>query len=146
VADRFGPSYPGGETALVHDWIGANPDLTGRANVEALLGVEFDTVFARWAAMHYVDGRIAAADTSMQMRSWDLHDVMTGLSAAAPLAPVQQSFGDFNATETIRGGSTAYRVLTTGSPRPAFALRVRNSSDQVLGTSMKPQLWIVRVQ
>jgi hypothetical protein len=147
VADRFGPSYPGGETALTRDWIDANPTLNGVANVEALLGVQMDNVFARWAAMHYVDGRVATADPSLLMSSWDIDDVMNGISAAAaPLAPTARAFGGFSATETIRGGSTAYSLLSVGATRPALALRVRDLSDAVLGTAMRPQLWIVRVQ
>ncbi|MDH3456358.1 MAG: Ig-like domain-containing protein [Gemmatimonadota bacterium] len=146
VADRFGQSYPGGETALTRDWIDANPTLNGVANVEALLGVQMDSVFARWAAMHYVDGRVASADTSLLMSSWDIDDVANGLNSSAPLAPTPRAFSGFTATETIRGGSTAYSLLSVGATRPALALRVRDLSDAVLGTAMRPQLWIVRVQ
>jgi hypothetical protein len=146
VADRFGASYPGGEAGLMQDWIVKNGSLTGVPNVEALLGVEFDTVFARWAAMHYVDDNVPGVDASIQMTSWDLDGIMNGLSSFAPLEPAQQALGSFNFTEAVRGGSTVYRLLTAGSPRPAVALRVRDINGQVLGTSMKPQLWIVRVQ
>jgi hypothetical protein len=146
VADRFGQSYPGGETALHQDWIGANPMLNGVANVEALLGVQFDSVFARWAAMHYVDGRVAAADTSMVMSSWNLFNVLNSLNPAAPLSATARSLVNFTDTDRIRGGSTAYSVFTVGGNRPGYAFRVRDLSDMVLGTAMKPQLWVVRVQ
>jgi len=146
VADRFGPGYPGGESALTRDWIVKNGGLAGVPNVEALLGVEFDSLFARWAAMHYVDDNVPGVDPSIQMTSWDLDGIMNGLSSMAPLDPAQQALGNFNFVESIRGGSTLYRLLTVGSPRPAVALRVRDNNGQVLGSSMKPQLWIVRVQ
>jgi len=71
---------------------------------------------------------------------------MTALGSAVPLAPTSLSLGTFDVDETIRGGSTAYTLLTAGATRPATAIKVRNSSGQVLGTSMRPQLWVVRVQ
>jgi len=146
LADRFGPSYPGGETALTQDWIVKNGSLAGVPNVEALLGVQFDTVFARWAAMHYADDNVSGIDASIQMTSWDLDGIMNGLSSFAPLEPAQRTFGNFNLTEAIRGGSTYYQLLNAGSPRPAIALRVRDDNGQILGATMKPQLWVLRVQ
>ncbi len=146
VADRFGPSYPGGESALTRDWIVKNGSLAGVPNVEALLGVEFDSLFARWAAMHYVDDNVPGVDPSVQMRSWDLDGIMNGISSMAPLDPAQQALGNFNFVESVRGGSTLYRLLTAGTPRPGVALRVRDNSGQILGSTMRPQLWIVRVQ
>jgi hypothetical protein len=146
VADRFGQSYPGGETALTKDWIAKN-DLSGVQNVEALLGVQFDSVFARWAAQNYVDGRPGvASDTSLQMASWNVHDILSSRSAAAPLAPAQQTFGNFAITEQVRSGSTVYTLLVSGASRPALAVRVRDLSDLVLGTANRPQLWIVRTK
>ncbi|MCH8254198.1 MAG: Ig-like domain-containing protein, partial [Gemmatimonadetes bacterium] len=75
ILDRFGPTYPGGVTQLEKDWIGKNPTLRGRANVEALVGVNFDDLFAQWAAMLYVDGRVTGLSSELQMTSWDLYDV-----------------------------------------------------------------------
>lgn len=146
VADRFGQSYPGGETALTRDWI-AKSDLSGVQNVEALLGVQFDSVFARWAAENYVDGRVGvASDTSLQMASWNVHDVLSSLNAAAPLAPAQQTFGNFAVTEQVRSGSTVYTLLAAGASRPALAVRVRDLVDAPLGTATRPQVWIVRTK
>jgi len=146
VADRFGQSYPGGETALTKDWI-AKSDLSGVQNVEALLGVQFDSVFARWAAQNYVDGRPGvASDTSIQMASWNVHDVLSSRSAAAPLAPAQQTFGNFAITEQVRPGSTVYTLLAAAASRPALAIRVRDLVDAPLGTATRPQIWIVRTK
>jgi hypothetical protein len=146
VIDRFGAGFAGGPEGLTRAWIGANPQMSGVENVEALLNVQFDSLFVRWAAMHYVDGRVPSADPSLLMSSWDIHDIMTGLGATAPLLPAARTFGDFSASESIRAGSTAYSSLSVGATRPALAVRVRSPTDQVLGTTLKPQLWIVRVQ
>lgn len=146
LADRYGPTWSGGEAGFTKDWIDNNPSLSGVANVEALLGASIDTLFARWAAMHYVDGQVAGADASLLMSSWNLDDVLTGLHASAPLAPVARTFGSFSVSESIRGGSTAYSLFSDVAARPATAIRLRDGSDAVLSGAMRPVLWIVRTQ
>jgi len=146
LADQLGPTWPGGEPGFTKDWIDNNPSLSGVANVEALLGEPIDTVFAKWAAMHYVDGRVAGADGSLLMTSWDIANIMTALSANAPIQPTARSFTNFSASESVRGGSTAYSLFSGAGARPAIAIRVRDGSDVVLGTGMRPQIWIVRTQ
>jgi len=145
VADRWGPTWTGGEAGLMRDWIGANPSRAGVQNVEALLGISIDSLFAKWAAMHYVDGRVAAADQTLQMTSWDLADVMPALGTNTTLAPASRGFTDFSISESVRGGSTAYSLFSGASARPAIAIRVRDGSDVILGTGMRPQVWVVRV-
>lgn len=146
LADQLGTGWPGGEAGFTKDWIDNNPSLSGVANVEALLGMPIDTVFAQWAAMHYVDGQVVGADPTLLMSSWNIHDIMAALNANAALQPVARSFTDFSASESVRGGSTAYSLFSGAGARPAVAIRVRDGSDVVLGAGMRPQLWIVRTQ
>ncbi len=147
VADQFGPTYPGGETALTRDWITKSPSLSGVENVEALLGVQFDSLFARWAAMLYADDRVPGVDPSISMISWDMFDIFGSFSSdALRLVPVDLSFADFSDTGSVRGGSTAFARLSAAGPRSALAFRVRDLSDAILDTTLKPVLWIVRLQ
>lgn len=146
VADRFGPAWTGGEAGLMRDWISANPSLAGVANVEALLGLSINSVFANWGAMHYVDGRVAAADPTLQMSSWNLADVMPALGTNAPLQPASRGFTAFSIAESLRSGSTAYSLFSGAAARPATAIRVRDGGDAILGAGMRPQVWIVRLQ
>ena len=147
ILDRFGPTYPGGVTQLEKDWIGKNPTLSGRANVEALVGVDFDDLFVQWAAMLYVDGRsIAGLDPALEMTSWDLFDVFQLFDPALSLTPTPQSWGAFTDANSVRGGSTFYTVVTASGSRGAMAIRLRDAADGVLPTTMSPRFWIVRLQ
>jgi hypothetical protein len=149
ILDRFGPTYPGGVTQLERDWIGKNPTLRGRANVEALVGVNFDDLFAQWAAMLYVDGRVTGLSSELQMTSWDLYDVFQLFDPALSLEPKLQSWGAFtdaNIVRLVRGGSTFYTVVTAAGSRGALAIRLRDGVDATLAPSMRPRFWIVRLQ
>ncbi len=147
VADQFGPSYPGGEAALHRDWVSANPTLNGVANIEALLGVSFDSVFSRWAAMLYADDRTAGLDPSIAMLSWDMLDIFSSFASDDfRLIPVDRSFVAFSDTRGVRGGSTAYTRLSAAAARPALALRARDAADDILSMGPRPQFWVVRLQ
>jgi hypothetical protein len=147
IADHFGPTYAGGEAGLHNDWVNANPTLNGRANVEALLGMDFDSLFSRWAAMLYADDRVAGVDSIVSMLSWDLFDIFGSFASDDfRLVPVSRSFTAFSDSRSVRGGSTAYTRLSAAGARPALALRGRNASDDVLTSTMRPQFWIVRLQ
>ena len=147
ILDRFGPGYPGGVAQLEKDWIGKNPTLSGRANVEALVGVDFDDLFVQWAAMLYVDGRsITGLDPVLEMTSWDLFDVFQLFDPALSLEPKPQTWGAFNDANSVRGGSTFYTVVTAIGARGAMALRLRDDMDVTLPTTMSPRFWIVRLQ
>ena len=147
ILDRFGPTYPGGVTQLEKDWIGKNPTLSGRANVEALVGVDFDDLFVQWAAMLYVDGRsITGLDAALEMTSWDLFDVFQLFIPELSLEPTPQGWGAFTDANSVRGGSTFYTVVTASGSRGAMAIRLRDAADGVLPTTMSPRFWIVRLQ
>jgi hypothetical protein len=146
LVDRFGPSYPGGASQLTRDWIGKNVNLSGTPNVAALLGRNVDSLFTQWAAMLYVDDRVPGADSRLTMTSWNLFNVFSAFYSTAQLTPVARTFSSFVDSRSVRGGSTAYTLLSAAGARPALALRVRDASDANLGTGMKPQFWIVRLQ
>lgn len=148
VTDQFGPNYMSGTgsgpAALQKDWIvGTN---NGAAGIEDLLKVDFDTLFVRFAAMLYADGRsITGLAPELQLPSWNLFDIYATFNAALSLQPTAQNYGAFQQTREVRGGSTAYTVMTSGGARGALAIRLRDQTDAVLAGTMKPHLWIVRM-
>ena len=148
LSDRYGPGYAGGEKQLNRDLIGKNVSLRGVANIQALLpSVNFDTLFDRWAAMLYVDDRVTGLPPELTLASWNLFNIGSAyISDAFRLIPTDRTFAAFTDARSVRGGSTAYTRLSAAGVRPALALRVRSQVDAVLGTGMKPQLWIVRIQ
>lgn len=145
VVDRFGGTYPGGPTQLTRDWIGKSPGLAGSQNVAALLGVNLDTLFDQWAAMLYVDD-LATGNPALTMTSWNLANIYIAVIPQTRLTPASRTFSAFQDSRSVRYGSTAYTVLSASGAHPALALRVRGAGDATVGTSAKPQLWIVRLQ
>lgn len=147
LADRFGPTYRGGEAGLNRDLIGEPRGVWGGANIESVVGADFDTLFAQWAATLYVDGRGASSKPPLTMSSWDLLDVFNAFgSDAFRLIPPERTFTSFRDARAVRGGSSAYTRLSAAGPHPAFAVRVRDATDAVLNRGMDEQLWVVRLQ
>ncbi|MDH5805082.1 MAG: hypothetical protein OEZ54_07845, partial [Gemmatimonadota bacterium] len=147
IVDQFSSGYTGGAAQLQKDWISLYPGLSGRANVEALVGVSFDTLFAEWAAMLYVDDRVAGVSPNLQMTSWNLYDIHDLTFAwYARLHPTMRTWGSFSHAEDVRGGSTHYTVLSSAGARGALAVRLRDQADAILGAGMKPVYWVVRMQ
>ena len=68
------------------------------------------------------------------------------VSDAFRLVPVNRTFTAFSDARSVRGGSNAYTLVSAAGARPALALRVRDNGGAVLGATLKPQLWIVRIQ
>ena len=146
ILDQYGPML-GGVAQLEKDWISKFPTLKGRANVEALVGVDFDDLFVRWAAMLYVDGRtIAGLDPALEMKSWNLFDVFQLFDPALSLVPTARSWGACSDANSVRGGSTYYTVVTAAGARGAMALRLRDGAGATLPTTVSPRFWIVRLQ
>lgn len=65
------------------------------------------------------------------------------LVSTARLTPLEASFTDFQATGSVRAGSSGY-LRIGGSGRPETAVRVRDAADQPLGATM--QVWVVRLE
>lgn len=146
LSDRFGPTYPGGEAQLHRDVIGKTIGSRGVANIQALIGVNFDSVFAQWGGMLYADDRVPGVGTPLTMTSWNMLNIYNAVIPSARLRPTDRNWSAFSDSRSVRGGSNAYTRIVSGGARPALALRVRDPADATLATTMRPQLWIVRVQ
>jgi hypothetical protein len=142
IADRYGPTYAGGEPGLQQALI--NSTAVGYANLEEVVGVPIRTLLARWAAALYVDDRIQGASADLKLTTWDLHDIFE-LHAVptARLTPASHGFGTFGETAGVRAGSTAYFRLS-GSDAPATALKIRSGGGTPLPAHM--QVFVVRLR
>ncbi|HEX5004979.1 MAG TPA: IPT/TIG domain-containing protein [Gemmatimonadales bacterium] len=142
IADRYGPTYPGGEAGLQQAII--NSTAVGYANLEDVVGVPIRTLLARWAAALYVDDRIQGASADLTVSTWDLYDVFdVHVVPSARLTPVSRGFGSFSETAAVRAGSTAYFRLS-GADGPATALKVRSGGGTALPAQM--QVFVVRLR
>jgi hypothetical protein len=141
LSDQFGGQFPNGEKEL-HQRLVDN-EFAGFATISSVVGVPMETLLAQWAATLYVDDRFPGVDPKLSMKSWNLLAVEQRLNVNARLAPRDRQFAPFTDQITVRGGSSAYFVLS-GAGRSATALRIRDITDAQLPLGM--QVWIVRVQ
>jgi hypothetical protein len=153
IGDQFGPSYPGGLTSLTRDWVMKNPSLRGTANIAALLGVDYDTLFARFATALALDDKNNGTGSGwvppqFSITSWNTDSISTWLATCCHygwLTVPRIGFQTINLARSVRGGSTAYTLVSTSGAHPAAALKFRDPSGAILGTTIRPTLWVVRV-
>ncbi len=149
VTDRYAATYPGGEKGLHRDIIDKNPGLAGAANWTTTVGFDFDSVFAQWGAMLYMDDRVPGLAPELQFPSWNLANIFSASgynNSIAYLTPYQQGWSDFSMTKSLRDGSTLYTVLSAGGPHGPLAVKVRGPLGAVLSSGDHPLFWVVRIQ
>ena len=141
LSDHFGASFPGGEQGM-HKRLVENA-FTGFATITDVVGVPIDVLLAQWAASLYIDDRITNPDVKLTFKSWNLKNIESGLVQTAWLIPKDRPFGAFTDNVSVRGGSTAYFIVS-GTGRGPVAVRVRDGTDVPLPGTMR--LWVVRMQ
>ena len=141
ISDQYGPTFPGGEKALHQRLI--DNSFTGFATISDVVGAPIDVLLSRWAAALYVDDRVANVDPKLRFTSWNLVAIENRLVQTARLAPRDRPFAAFSDQVSVRGGSTAYFVVS-GSNRGPVAIRARDSSGGQLPSVMR--MWVVRMQ
>jgi hypothetical protein len=120
-----------------------NVTLSGLPNLAQVTGQPVPTMLAQWAAMLYVDDRIASAAAPLTLPSWNLFDLFSRAPTAWQLQPRQRSFSAFSDTLSVRAGSTGYFRIS-GANRPVSDIRVSARAGGTLPSYM--QLWVVRLQ
>jgi hypothetical protein len=118
-------------------------DLAGFANIEDVVGEPMETLLAQWAAMLYADDRAVTLDPRVDMPTWNLPAIFSAVDPSMILEPRSFGFAAFSSDVTVRGGSSAYYVVS-GLNRPHTAVRARSQSSALLPASA--QMWIVRLQ
>ena len=122
LTDHFGGTFAGGDAEMHTSWI--DHPLSGFASIEAVVGEPIEDLLAQWAASLYLDDRVSGLDPLITFPSYDLLDIESNIVPEAHLEPRMRTFGNFTQTVQVRGGSTAY-FLVSGADRPATAVKVR---------------------
>jgi hypothetical protein len=141
LSDQFGPSFPGGEKGL-HQKLIDNAQ-SGFATIAGVVGTPIDVLLAQWAAALYADDRVSGLDQRLTFTSWNLAAIDAGVVQPARLVPRDRPFGAFSDEVSVRGGSTAY-FLVSGNGRSATGIRARDLSDGTLPGTMR--MWVVRLR
>ncbi|MGH7623929.1 MAG: IPT/TIG domain-containing protein [Gemmatimonadaceae bacterium] len=98
INDQYGPGYPGGVAQLTRDWVARNIQLSGTANIAALLGVDYDSLFVRFATALALDDQDNGTGTAwippaFRITSWhsaSLEDFLAGHGLGWLRAPAMQ--------------------------------------------------------
>jgi hypothetical protein len=141
LSDHFGGNFPGGEKGLHQRLI--DNSFSGHATISDVIGVPIDVLLAQWAAALYLDDRVAGLDPKLAFKSWNMFDIESGLVPSAHLAPRSRPFGAFTDQVAVRGGSTAYFIVS-GSNRGPVGIRARDITEGQLPGVMR--MWVVRMQ
>lgn len=147
VLDEYGPSYPGGESALMLD-LTTSPahDL----NVfDAVLGVDPTELLVRFSTLMYADGGFCNAqegDTAVAdvLLSWDMCSIFGSLVEEARLQPYQSTAAEPSLDVSVRAASQAYLEWSPPLAHPATSLRIRTPGGDLLPEHML--LWVLRVR
>lgn len=139
LSDRFGPQL-GGERTLQRALI--DDDVSGFANVQAVVGRPWQELLADWAAALYVDGRVPGAGPDLEFSSWNLQAIFDAYGTNTGLLPLQEGFGAWGVSEDVRAASSTYLELA-GPNHTATAVRVLGPAGGALPVGM--QVWVVRL-
>jgi hypothetical protein len=141
ISDQYGPTFPGGEQGIHRKLV--DDDFFGYKTLENVIGQPIDVILSHWAAALYADDRAPGIDPKVTFTSWNLFDIESRLIAVAHLQPRERSFSAFTDQVSVRGGSSAY-FLVSGASRPATSVRMRDLSDNTLPGIMR--VWVVRIR
>ena len=141
LSDQYGNQFPNGEKGL-HRALIENA-FEGFATVSDVIGQPMESLLVQWSAMLYADDRIPGIDEKLTMKSWNLVSIEQGIVESGRLSPRMRTFGMFTDAILVRGGSTAYFVVS-GANRAPTGIRVRDASDGPLPENMR--VWVVRAQ
>jgi hypothetical protein len=144
LLDRYGPSYPGGEAALMRAM--SKSDYTGYANLVNATGASsIGLLLTLFGTNLYTDGRsgVTQNSTTAGITYWDYTPIMKsgGGTAIIPLASASASA---SATLNVRAGSTHYYEWSPTLTHAPTAFKWTDSSGGTLPSTVGR--WIFRVR
>jgi hypothetical protein len=139
ILDQYGPSYAGGEAALMRDL--TNSADIGYANLEARTGKSIGFLLTIFGMALWADGR----GYNNYLTSWDLHPINEAWTGTDyKLQPYASSGTEPTESLSVRGGSTGYLRWSPPSSHAPTSIRIRTPDGGELPDEMG--FWIMRIQ
>jgi len=142
ILDRHGPSYTGGEAALMRALTSSTQ--SGFNNLTTTTGDSMGLLLTLFGMNLYADGRPSTGWNSSSFNSWDLYPILAGYGAAGPVLPYTSSAAEPTVDLSVRAGSTAYLDWSPSSSHAPTAFRIRTQAGGDLPDEVV--LWIFRIQ
>jgi len=143
VLDWYGPSYSGGEAALMRAM--SKSDYTGYANLVNATGASsIGYLLTLWGLNLYSDGRTGVVQTAITagMTYWDFTPIMDlGYYALDPAATSSDTASE---TYNVRAGSTHYTEWSPATTHAPTSWKFTSSGGGTLPSTVG--MWIFRVQ
>ena len=139
ILDKYGPSYSGGEAALMKALTTSTQ--SGFSNLAATTGDSIGLLLTLFGMNLYTDGRVWH---SSSFTSWDLYPIMAAYGTAGPLSPYTSSADEPTGNLSVRAGSTSYLDWTPSSSHAPTSFRIRTQAGADLPDEMV--LWIFRIE
>jgi hypothetical protein len=145
ILDLYGPTYPGGEAALMRAlWSSAQ---TGYENLYTTTGENsIHYIQTLFGLNLYSDGRagVFQGTWTSKLTYWDFTGIMSGYVSRAQLEPYTSSAAEPTSSHSVRGGSTAYLEWSPPSSHAPTSLRFRTPDGDELPNVIG--VWIFRIQ
>jgi hypothetical protein len=138
VLDEYGPTYVGGEQALMRQIVASGE--TGYASLTKPTSNSTVSLLVQFWLWIWAD----ATGFGNWFRSWNLFDMWGGFVETAALKPYQSTSLLPTLDASIRAGSTAYLEWSPASATGPTSLRIRSPSGGAVPSTMV--LWLYRVQ
>ena len=139
ILDQYGPSYAGGEAALMRDL--TNSADIGYANLEARTGESIGYLLTIFGMALWADGR----GYNNYLTSWDLYPINEAWTGTdKKLQPYASSGTEPTGSLSVRGGSTGYLRWSPPSSHTPTSIRIRTPDGGELPDEMG--FWIMRIQ
>lgn len=135
--DRYGPTYAGGETALMRSFT-SNKGV-GLGSITTATGVNATELLVRFGLALWSDGKYGNPLTS-----WNIFDIWSGLLATTKLMPYTSTASLPSMDASVRAYSHAYLEWSPPAATPVTSLRMRTSTGGAVPSTMV--LWIYRYQ
>ena len=139
ILDWYGPSYAGGEAALMRDLFSSAQ--IGYANLEARTGKSIGYLLTIFGITLWADGR----GYNNYLTSWDLYPIMEAWSGTDyKLQPHASSDAEPTGDLSVRGGSTGYLRWAPPNGHAPTSLRITTPDGGELPDAIG--FWIMRIQ
>lgn len=140
ILDRYGPSYSGGEKALMRQLTASSQ--YGLQNLATLTGDSKEKLLTLFGLALWGDDRPVPGQNLIT--SWNLYDIFNNLVSSAQMQTYSSGSAAPSLTVSVRAGSNAYLQWNPPSNRVPTSLKIRTSGGDALPSSMT--LWVWRIQ
>ena len=139
ILDRHGPSYTGGEAALMRAL--TNSTQSGFNNLTTTTGESMGLLLTLFGLNLFADGYVWH---SSSFTSWNLYSVLSYFGAAGPVKTYPSSAAEPTGSLAVGAGSTAYLEWSPSSSHAPTAFRIRTQDGGDLPDGIV--LWVFRIQ